>query len=83
MTFAEAAAYGLTFGRYSQKTIDHIASTDQGLLYLDWMRGHLEAGKLGSIEPGKMNSELYVAIKIYLDDPTIANDLAAISRGRR
>ncbi len=65
--FKEAAAYRITFGQFSGRTVDEIASTDRGLAYLDWMRGHL-----------RLDFHTENAVCSYLDDATIAKDLAAL-----
>jgi len=31
--------FRMPFGKYKGKTLDNIAHTDEGLLYLDWLRG--------------------------------------------
>ena len=64
--FKEAATYIMPFGKYQGRTIDDIARTDQGLLYLDWLRS------------GRMDYHTRNAICSYLDDSTIAKDLAEI-----
>jgi hypothetical protein len=64
--FREAANYVLPFGKYQGRLIDEIARTDQGLLYLDWLRS------------GRMDYHTRNAICSYLDDPTIAKDLVEI-----
>ena len=32
----------ITFGKYAHRKIDDIAGTDEGLKYLDWLRGRLQ-----------------------------------------
>lgn len=63
MTFAEARKFPMPFGKCIGKTLDEIAETDQGLQYLDWFRGQ------------KMYGQIAVAVKIYLSDVTIENEL--------
>jgi hypothetical protein len=77
MTFAEAAAYRVNFGQYAGKTIDEIATRDRGLLWLEWARGEIAAAD---------RPNFAAAVKAYLEDATIAKDLAALTtsqRGRR
>ncbi|HYG67727.1 MAG TPA: hypothetical protein VD838_08715 [Anaeromyxobacteraceae bacterium] len=69
--FSEAKAYVLRFGKYKGQTIDEIASTDPGLRYLDWMRGNL-----------RLDFHTANAVCSYLDDETIARELAALVKGR-
>ena len=66
MTFKEAAAFVMPFGKYKSSTLDSIASTDEGLLYLDYMRGELSDGPA------------LRAISVYLDDPSIKRELEGI-----
>lgn len=54
----------LTFGKHKGKTIDNVAETDEGLLYLDYLRG------LHNLrEPDK------TPLKLYLGDATIQAEL--------
>jgi hypothetical protein len=39
MLFAESQQFKMKFGKYKGETLEDIASTDEGLLYLDWARG--------------------------------------------
>ncbi len=57
----------LPFGKHKGLSIDKVAETDEGLRYLDWMRG------LGDLKP-----PLRAALDAYLGDPSIAEDLAKI-----
>lgn len=77
--FRAAAAHVLPFGNFSGNTIDRVAESDAGLLYLDWMRGELVAGRLvarQSEQPALIN-----ALAVYLEDPAIAGDLAKLVKG--
>lgn len=74
MDFATAKAHRLTFGKYYGKTLDEIGSTDQGLLYLDYMRGEIE--KAGN------RRTVLAALAAYLDDPTVAGDVAKLAKER-
>lgn len=69
MTFSEAKLSVMPFGQYRGKTLDQIGSTDKGLLYLDWLRGQ-----------GVKSEPLATALSTYLDDATIAKDLAGLVR---
>lgn len=64
-TWRKAASKRLpaAFGEWGGMTLDEIASTDAGLCYLDSLRGRARA------------TWLREALRIYLDDPTIAAEL--------
>ena len=67
MTYGEAARFRMPWGKYKGQPIDGVASTDEGLEYLDWLRGvREEEGKSETIDR---------ALATYLDDPAIARDL--------
>ena len=74
MDFRSAAAFVMPFGQYKGKTLDEIAQTDKGLLYLDWLLG--ERDKKENDEP-KMVDHALVA---YLSDETIQHDLEKLLR---
>jgi hypothetical protein len=69
-TYAEAARFKLTFGRYKGAALDDIARSDAGLLYLDWLRGEYDKSK-----PADATKS---ALCAYLDNPTIAKDLSRL-----
>jgi hypothetical protein len=69
--FKQAGDYVLTFGKHQGQTIDTVASTDNGLLYLDFLRGI------------RLDFHTKNAVCTYLDDPTIAKDLAALVEARK
>jgi len=69
--FEQASSYRLQFGKHQGQTIDAVASTDSGLLYLDFLRGI------------KLDFHTKNAVCTYLDDPTIAKDLAALLEAKR
>lgn len=71
MDFKQAQKFTMPFGKYKGKTLDDIASTDDGLLYLDWA--------YGDFQPGPIRD----ALTAYFSDPTIQKDLHAIARGRK
>lgn len=73
MTYQEAAAYRMPLGKHAGKMLDDIAATDAGLLYLDWLRGERDKG-------GGIRSRLDEALASYLDDKTIAAELAKLAR---
>ena len=66
-TFEEAKRFVLNFGQFKGMAIDHIATTDSGLKYLDWLRGQSEF-QLG----------LHRHLRTYLVDLTIAAELKSI-----
>lgn len=63
MTFAEASTTRLPFGKYCGVSLDDVARTDEGLRYLDWLRGRDLYGRLKE------------ALDVYLDDSAIAGDM--------
>ena len=68
MEFREAQQVTVPFGKYKGRTIDDAASTDQGLLYLDWLRG----------ERSSEDSEFDAALSTFLDDASIARELDSL-----
>lgn len=68
MKFQQAKRFRMRFGKHKGKTLDDIATTDAGLLYLDYMRG------LKSLA----DSMTKMAINTYLNDPPIARELERI-----
>ena len=64
MKFSEAAAFKMPLGKFQGRTLDSIAKTDQGLLYLDWLIGQ------DWVAP-----PLLTALRAYLKDGTIKNEL--------
>lgn len=77
MTFDRAKAFKLPFGQNKGKTIDEVASTDSGLLYLDWLLGWME--RRGTFK----NSLVFEAVGAYLDHPAIRKELDACAGGPR
>lgn len=77
MDIDQAKNVPILFGKYSGKTIDQIATDDEGLRYLDWLRGDMMNKTLyGS------RVAFYEALCVYLDDPTISRELDdALGRG--
>ncbi len=71
MNFRTAADFVLPFGKYKGKTMDTAAMTNEGLLYLDWLRG----------ERGSRQDPLDLMLAAYLDDPTIARALTDLAHG--
>ena len=69
MTFKEASAFRMPFGKYYGMKLGEIGVSDEGLQYLDWLRGEHE---------GKPQTALDHAIATYLDDPTIRRDLEGL-----
>lgn len=69
-TYAQAAAFVMPFGKYKGQALDKIAATDEGLRYLDWMRGEACAPHIRDI------------IGAYLDDPTISVELKKAMESR-
>ena len=85
MEFVQAKFTPLLFGPNRGKTIDEVAMTAQGLLHLDWMRQamliekHREARHHRRIPLHR--AEMLEALTTFLDDSTIAKDLAAVNNG--
>jgi len=71
MNFKAAADFVLPFGKYKGKTLDTVAESNEGLLYMDWLRGERD----GRQDP------LDLMLAIYLDDPTIARALTDLAHG--
>jgi hypothetical protein len=76
LSFRAAADTVMPFGLRKGKTIDQIAETDDGLLFLDWMRGELDGDPP---HPESLRGGLHESLRVYLDDSTIAADLARIT----
>ena len=68
MEFKEAAAFIMPCGKYKGQTLDAIATDDAGLRYLDWLVGERQGS----------TTRLDVALAVYLRDPAIARELAAL-----
>jgi hypothetical protein len=66
MNFEVAQRYVMPFGKYKGKSLDDIGSSDEGLRYLDYMRGILDGGPALTM------------IAKYLDEPVIARELRSI-----
>lgn len=66
-SFKVAAQYRMPFGKYFGQTLDDIAKTDAGLLYLDYIRGERKEKK--------NNNEVDRMLNAYLSDPGIVRDL--------
>ena len=65
MTFKEASEFTMPFGKFKGKTLDSIASDDDGLRYLEWLYGEREG----------QASKLDGALDIYLSDPDIEGEM--------
>jgi len=68
VSFDRAASFRLGFGKYAGRTIDQVAETDEGLLYLDWLLGEMQTG--GTVYAGARD-----ALDAYLADTTVAREL--------
>lgn len=71
LRWRNAAQVRVPFGKYQGRTLKQVGDTDDGLLYLDWMRG-IEIKDRAFRE----------ALAIYLDDPTIAAELTELIEER-
>jgi len=67
--FKQAADFALPFGKYQGKTLDEVAKTDRGLLYLDWLRGQHWLG-----------TQVRFFVGRYLGEPSVNEDLEKILR---
>jgi len=67
LTFAEAARTVIPFGDYKGQTIDHVAQTDEGLLWLDEI-----------VDWPNLFEDLSEAIQTYLTDRAISGELKSI-----
>jgi hypothetical protein len=70
MIWAEAAAFPMSFGQYKGEKLDVVAKTDEGLRYLDWVRGE--------VWQWPKRQDLAQALDVYLDDPCIRSELEEI-----
>ncbi len=64
MTFDSAKNFVVPFGKHKGKTIDAVASGDEGLKYLDWLYGD-----------GVTHAAFAKALDVYLSDPGIKQEL--------
>lgn len=65
--FKAAQSFVIKFGKYKGVTLDDIASTDEGLKYLDWLNGQTW-----------LNDPLKKHVVNYLSDPSIRKELDAL-----
>jgi hypothetical protein len=70
VTFAEAKGARVPFGKHAGRTIDDVAGSDDGLLYLDWLRDQ-DFSSPRCVRFGE-------ALEAYLSDPTIARELEGL-----
>ncbi len=73
MTFKQAQIFVMPYGKYVGRTIDDVAGTDEGLRYLDWMRG------LDDIK----NRALRQALDAYFADETIQKEMDTLKEDER
>ena len=69
MTFDEAKDFRMPFGAYKGKALDEIATTDEGLRYLDYLLGETDA---------RVERRWVVALEAYLMDASIQKELEAL-----
>jgi hypothetical protein len=62
--FRHAREHTLPFGKFQGQTLDDVASSDEGLRYLDWIRGQPDL-------PPVLNE----ALNSYFAYPPVARDL--------
>ena len=63
-------AFVMLFGKYKGKRLNQIATTDRGLLYLDWL--------VGEFDPGPVKA----AVEAYISDAGIQQQIAALVAGK-
>lgn len=83
MTFKEASAFVVPVGKYQGRTIDAVAETRDGLLWLDWLRGckDRDAKKLTDFYGDAMGREpFHDALCVYLDDEWISKAVSEAAR---
>lgn len=69
MIFSDAKNVVVPFGKFCGQTIDKIAETDEGLLWLDWLHGQ-------EIRSPRLRE----AVTIYMADKTIAAEVQRLTR---
>lgn len=79
--FRAAAAHVIPFGPFQGQTIDAIAESDDGLRYLDNLRGMIEARARYGLT--KKDFVHLASLETYLDDPVIMNELAPLIVSQR
>jgi len=67
MKLQEARAFVMPWGEYKGQSVEKVSAADKGLLYLDWLRGQMEADA---------RCRAFMAISVFLDDPIIAKEIA-------
>ena len=78
ITFRDARDHVIPFGRYAGKTIDHIARTDRGLLWLQWLYDERRDKLEGTTRvPSANERETNGCLHVYLTDQTIAREVIA------
>lgn len=83
MTFSTASAFILPFGDFKGQALDQVAQSDDGLRYLDNLRGKLDTD---AAEGRWLSRDAYNTkrnLAVYLDDPAIAKEATALARAER
>lgn len=73
-TYRTAAVWVMPIGKHRGKTLDAIATRDDGLQYLAWLRDRYTAGAR-TRTPSPAERDTLNALSAYLDDPTIKAEL--------
>ena len=61
--------FKLTFGKYNGKTLDQVAESDEGLLWVDWFVGEVQSPRLKTIFQGFLrDDDLQTRLDILLED---------------
>lgn len=71
VSFIAAQKCTIPFGKFKDKTLDEVASSDEGLRYLDWLRGQKTYGYFGT------------CLEVYMSDPTIKREVERVIEDQR
>ena len=72
MTFKEASQFIMPFGQHKSKTLDAIATSDDGLRYLEWLYDQRRSDGF--------NAQVDDALDTYINDPSIQKELRELVR---
>jgi len=67
MTFQQATAFKMPFGKHRGKTLGELAAEDDGLRYMGWLLGEKEKG-------ADKRNDVLLALQAYLSDPSIKKE---------
>ena len=69
-SFKRASQTTIPFGKHKGETLDHVASTDDGLRYLDWLAS-------GDVP---LFGQFKEAFLLYMSDSSIQKEIARVIR---